>query len=145
MPNIFNVVVDAVVCHWESLMLEEREGGDIRDDEGDGAQTAGRMIWDQDNCQCRADEGHQRLTEKAEFFYANDGMVASTDPGWLQSEFDRLTGLFEWVGLWTNVRKTVGMVCWPFHAAGVRADDAYTRRMTGEGRSFKDRQQERVI
>ena len=25
-PSIFNVVVDAVVCHWESLMVEERGG-----------------------------------------------------------------------------------------------------------------------
>ena len=24
-PTIFNVVVDAVVCHWESLLVAERE------------------------------------------------------------------------------------------------------------------------
>ena len=24
-PAIFNVVVDAVVCHWESLVVAERE------------------------------------------------------------------------------------------------------------------------
>ena len=27
-------------------------------------------------------------------FYADDGMVASTDPDWLQGEFDTLTGIF---------------------------------------------------
>ena len=34
-PTIFNVVVDAVVCHWESLLVaewEEQEGGEIRGD-----------------------------------------------------------------------------------------------------------------
>ena len=65
------------------------------------------------------------------FLYANDGMVASTDLGWLQLAYDMLTGLFEQVGLWTNVRKTVGMVFRNKQAAGLRADKAYTRRMIG--------------
>ena len=56
-----------------------------------------------------------------------------------------LTGIFDWVVLQTNVQKTVGMICWPLRAAGVRAYEAYTRRMTGEGRIFKDRQKERFI
>ena len=47
--------------------------------------------------------------------------------------FDVLTGLFDRVGLWTNVRKTVGMMCRPCQEAGVRAEKAYTRRMMGEG------------
>ena len=59
--------------------------------------------------------------------------------------FDMLTGIFDRVGLRTNVRKTVGMVWRPCRAAGVRADEAYTRRMTGEGRSFKERQREKVL
>ena len=60
---------------------------------------------------------------KVELFYADEGLVASTDPGWLQSEFDTLTGLFDQVGLRTNVRKTMGMVCRTCWAAGVRADE----------------------
>ena len=67
------------------------------------------------------------------------------DTGWLKSIFYTLTGLFDWVGLQTKVRKTVGMVCKLFHAVGVRSDEAYTRRMMGEGRSFKERQRERVL
>ena len=70
--------------------------------------------------------------------YADDKMVESTDPEWLQLKFNMLTGLFDRVGLQTNVRKTVGMVCRKFWAAGVRVDEAYTRRMTGKGRSFKE-------
>ena len=60
-------------------------------------------------------------------------MLASTDPGWLQSEFDTLTVMFDQVVLRTNVRKIVGMVCRPYLEAGLQADEAYTRRMTGEG------------
>ena len=49
------------------------------------------------------------------------------------------------MGLWTKVLKTVGIVCRPFRAAMVQADEAYTWRMMGEGRSFKERQRERVV
>ena len=38
-------------------------------------------------------------------------MVASTYPGWIESAFDMLTGIFYRVGLQTNVYKIVGMVC----------------------------------
>ena len=46
-------------------------------------------------------------------FYADDGMVASTDPDWLQGEFDTLTGIFNRVLLWENVRKMIGMIFHP--------------------------------
>ena len=49
----------------------------------------------------------------AAFFSADDGLVASTDPGWIHSVFDTLTGIFDRVGLWKNVRNTVGVVCKP--------------------------------
>ena len=110
------MVVDAVVCHWESLQvaeLEEREGLERSDDKGCRAQMAGRTIRDRDDGKKWAEEGHQRLKVKVEFFYAGDGMVASTDPGWIQLAFDMLTGIFDRVGLRTNVRKTMGMVCRP--------------------------------
>ena len=68
---------------------------------------------------------------KVDFFYADKGLVDSTDPGWLQSAFDTLTGIFDRVGLRTNVLKTVGMVCRPCRAAGVRANEAYTQSMKG--------------
>ena len=55
-----------------------------------------------------------------------------------------LMGIFDRVGMKTNVRKTVGMVCHPCRAVGVQADEAYTRRITGAGRSYKERQRERV-
>ena len=76
---------------------------------------------------------------KAAIFYAGYEMVAYTDPGWIQLVFDMLTGLFYRLGLRTKVQKTVGMVCQPCRAAGVRADKGYNRRIIGEGRSFKER------
>ena len=95
LPTIFNMVVDAVVRHWESLLVAEREVGKSSGDKGNGAQTVGRLIRDRDDGRKWAEEGHQQLTAKAAFFYADDGVVTSTDPGWLQSAFDLMTGLFD--------------------------------------------------
>ena len=64
---------------------------------------------------------------------------------WFQLEFNTLTGLFDRVGIRTNIHKIVGMVCRPYRAADVQAEKAYTRQMIGEGRSFKESQRERVI
>ena len=83
--------------------MAEQEEGESSGDKGDGTQTSGRIIRDRDDRRQWAEEGYQRLTVKAEFFYSDYRVVASTDPGWLQSEFDLLTGLLDWVGLQTNV------------------------------------------
>ena len=71
-------------------------------------------------------------------------MLAYTIPIWLQTTFDTLTGLFDWVGLNTNVRKTVGMVCHPCRAVRVWADKAHNQKMTGVERNYKEIQRERV-
>ena len=84
-----------------------------------------------DDGRWRVVEVHAHLKVKATFFYADDRMVASKDPVWLQSAFVMLRGLFDRVGLRTNVLKTVGMVCRPCRAAGVRANEAYTQSMKG--------------
>ena len=82
---------------------------------------------------------------KVVFFYANNRMVASTYLGWIQSAFDKLTGLFNQVGLRKNVRKTVGVVCRLCRSSRVRSDKAYTRQMTGKGLSFEEWQQEWLL
>ena len=117
-------------------MVAEREGGDSSGDKRDLVQTVGRMIQERDEFWRREEEGHQWLTVKAELFYANYGMVESTDPGWLQLAFHMLMGIFDRVGLQTNFQKTLGMVCSPCQASGVRPDEAYTWWMKGEGRRF---------
>ena len=108
-PTIFNVVVDAVVRHWEYLVAE-REEGDRSNEKGDVAQTMGRTIQDLDNGRRRDEEGHQGLMAKSGLLHSENGMVAPTDPGWLQLSFEMLMGVFDRVGLWTNFCKTVGMV-----------------------------------
>ena len=52
---------------------------------------------------------------QASIFYADDNMVALSDPRWLRWVFDTLVGLFVMVVLWTNVGKIVSMVCKPWY------------------------------
>ena len=52
-PTIFNVVVDVVVRHWVTMVLDKAEKRGERGDEG----------------------RHQAV-----LFYADDGMVVSSDP-----------------------------------------------------------------
>ena len=77
-PTIFNVVVDAVVRHWVTIAVTEAEKRRERGMEG----------------------RHQ-----AALFYADDGMLTSSDPQWLQWAFTQLVGLFDRVGLNTNTGK----------------------------------------
>ena len=71
-------------------------------------------------------------------------MVALSDPHWLQWAFNALVGLFERVGLRTNVGKTVSMTCRPCPATGNQSEEAYGREMTGEGPTYRERQKELV-
>ena len=64
--------------------MAEQEGGDRRDDDKDTAQTAGSKIQKRDNRRQRVEEGRARMTLKASFFYSDNGLLASTDPGWIQ-------------------------------------------------------------
>ena len=78
------------------------------------------------------------------YFYANDSLVASTQPESLNRAFDVLTGLFDRVGLQTNTAKTVAMVFHPCHAPGGMSEAAYVRQVTGKGPKFRECQQMRV-
>ena len=117
-PTIFNVVVDAVVRHWIDGMVEE----------ADETGETGR------------DGRHQSAV-----FYSDEGMVVLSDPAWLQGAFSSLVAIFDRVGLRTNVGKTVIMACHPCRAgAGNRTEAAYSRRLTGLGKTYAERQRERV-
>ena len=107
-PTIFNVVVDAVVWHWVNGLVDKAEA--------------------------KGETGREGQHQSA-VFYANDGMVVSSDPAWLQGAFNALVAIFDRVGLLTNFGKTVSMVCHPCQAgSGNRAEEAYGRRVTGMGR-----------
>jgi hypothetical protein len=51
-------------------------------------------------------------------FYADDGLAAARDPEWLKKAMNVLIGLFEQVGLQTNVTKTKAITCTPGHIHG---------------------------
>ena len=113
-PTISNVVVKEVVRHWVKGLVDEAE------EKGETGQ-----------------EGRHQST----VFCANDGMVVSSDPAWLQGAFNSLVAIFDRVVLLTNVGKTVSMVCHPCRAGdGNRTEEAYGRRVTGVGRSYAERQ-----
>ena len=81
---------------------------------------------------------------QAALFYADDSMLASSNPQWLHWAFTHLAGLFDRVGLNTNSRKTVSMTCRPCSTTGNRSEEAYVGLMTGEGPTFKERKRERI-
>ena len=87
----------------------------------------------------RVEEVHARLMVKATFLFADDRMVESKDPVWFQLAFDTLTGLFDRVGIQTNIHTIVRMMYRPCRASNFRVDKAYIQQMIGEGRSFKER------
>ena len=111
-------MVYTVVCHWVNGLVDEAEA--------------------------KGETGREGRHQSA-VFYADDDMVVSSDPAWLQGAFNALVSIFDRVGLLTNVRKTVIMVCHPCRAgAGNRTEEAYGRRVTRVGRSYAERQRERV-
>ena len=69
--TIFNVVMNVVVRHWVHGVVEEAEARGERGREG---------------------------RNQATMLYADDGIVASSDPAWLQGAFNALVGLFDRVG-----------------------------------------------
>ena len=103
---IFNVVVETVLRHWVSLVVEVEEG------------TYG---WGMEVI-CRAT-----------FFYVVKGLIDSTKPKWLQGAFNTLTGLLEKVGLWTNIGKTDRILFRLSRAIGTQLEEAYELWMTGSG------------
>ena len=103
-PTIFNVVVDAVVRHWVTVVIA-------------GAEERG--------------ERGQESRHQDALFYADDGMVALSDPRWIQGAFNTLVRMFDRLGLQNNYGKTFGMVCRPFQAEGNQLEAAYGRRITG--------------
>ena len=116
-PTIFNVVVDAVVRHWLTIAVTEAEKRRERGREG----------------------RHQ-----AALFYADDGMLASSDPHWLQGDFTQLVGLFDRVGLKKNCKKTVSVTCRPCSTPGNRSEEAYGCLITGDGPTPRERKRERT-
>ena len=114
LPTIFNVVVDAVIRHWVTVLGWGGQEGAI--------QVLGTSI--------------QTLLM---LFYANDGLVALPESTRLQGAFDALMGLFKKVGLRTNEGKTVSMACRSCHTPHVWSTEAYTCQVMVRGIPYRER------
>ena len=79
----------------------------------------------------------------SEFFYADDGLLDSTKPAWIQAELDVLKCFYTLV-LQNNVYISDGVVFHPCYIFSRHSDAAYTWRMTDVGPYFWDIQGRRV-
>ena len=112
-PTIFNVVVDAVIRHWVTVVMPSE------------AVTGGLGL---------------KIIDLAAYFYTKYVILASNQTERLQRSFDVLTSLFDRVSLRKNTAKTFGMVCHICHAPGGILEEAYARRVTRRGTTFQERQ-----
>jgi hypothetical protein len=103
---MFNVCVNAIVREWLYQMLDE----DIARD-GIGDRVAKILVA----------------------FYIDDGRIASQDPVWLQESFNILIGLFERIGLFTNVSKTKVMICIPGRIRKAYTEEQYAKYKSPTG------------
>ena len=86
-PTLFNLVMENIIRTWLAMIVEDQ-----------------RLV-------------HYELRESVGRcmggFYANEGMVGSRDPDWLQHSMNLLVNLFRWYGLAANAVKSRYMACQP--------------------------------
>ena len=90
----------------------------------------------------RSDVGN---TDETSVFYADDGLLAGTDASALQASVDMITDSFKAVGLEMNAAKTEFMVTTSNSGRGKISSKAYSRRLTGTGATYRDRQLAKVM
>ena len=112
-PMIFNVIVDAVIQQWVTIVGIPQEG-------------AGQEVL------------RTPIHTLSALFYANNGLFASSESARPQGAVDALkvllyalTGLFNRVGLQNNEVKMVSMACWTCHTPHEWSTEDYTWRVTG--------------
>ena len=116
-PTIFNMVVDALIHHYTEMVAGEYA----------------------------VPEGLRRMVHNlAAIFHMENRLISSHRPARLQEALDVLMGIFDWIVPMKNVAKTVGMVCQPCCTADRKPKLAYTRRIMGEGTSYRSKKRERV-
>ena len=118
-PKLFNIILDAVLRHWLSLVIDD--AGTIVS-HGFGLSVADRFA----------------------LFYADDGLIGARNADWLQNALQVLTDLFLRIGLDTNTAKTVTMNCIPGYISTQLSVSGYTHRLTGTGESYSSRKRRRI-
>ena len=70
--------------------------------------------------------GHgQEVRHQNSLFYFDDGKFVSSEPRWIQGAFSALVGMFDGMGLKTNLRKTFGIVFRPCQVAETWSEAVY--------------------
>ena len=103
-PRIFNLMVDAIIREWLQQIMS--------------AEVARVGIGEE-----------VRLLLAC--FYADNGLIASRDPDFLQQAFDILMGLFDRFSLGTNVEKMAIMICQPCRTTGSQLLESHIRWVIG--------------
>jgi hypothetical protein len=103
--KLFNVLIDTVAWEW---LRELWEGSAL---EPDGINRLMATFF--------------------AIFYVDDAYLASRGPDFLQRALDIIVGLFDRVGLKTNVQKTQAMVCTPRRIRIHLPEDSYARMRGG--------------
>jgi hypothetical protein len=103
--KLFNILVDAVVCELFRLLREE---GNYKEAELE-----------------------ELMATFFASFYVDDAFLASRDAEFLQRALDIISGLFEWVGLQTNTKKTQTMICTPGRIRTQLPFESYRRMQHG--------------
>ena len=85
-PTVLNMAVETLMRQWISMVAG-----------GAGVQDG----WGREVIHCTV------------FFCADNSLVTSNNPIWMQGKFITLTGLFYRMGIQKNVGKIVGMLCRP--------------------------------
>ena len=115
--TIFNILTDCVIRKWLADVLPGAE------------DTVGIGL---------------RVKKFLSCFFADDGIIASRDPVWLQQAIDRLVELFASVGLETNTTKTQVMINFPGDISKPHSDEEYKRARTGEGMDYHGRKRQPI-
>ena len=111
--TLFNMVIDNVIRTWLEMTMEEQ-----RVDHDRLGKTVGRCLG---------------------VFYAEDGMVGSQDPDWLQHSMNVLLGLFRRYGLAENFAKSRTMTCQPGILGSGMSEETKALKCTGVGELYQVR------
>ena len=108
-PTIFNVVMDAVIRHWVTVVTPTEAGT------GGGGLT---------------------IIDLLAYLYTENILIASTQQDRLQRSFEFHTDFFNHVRLQVKAGKMVRMVCQTCHAPGGMSEESYERWTTRIGPKF---------
>ena len=79
-----------------------------------------------------------RIDRGTSIFYADDGLLAGNNPTKLQRSLNIIEKGFNSLGLKANARKTEFLIAKSNSGRGRLSTNAYQRRVTGEGVSYRE-------